>query len=185
MLRSNSRIYIEIVKDLENTFGRSIIPDDEQERLENLKKYKILYTRSEPIFDQLAAVAATMLNVPIAMINFVDKDMVWTKSSQGGDFGTQVERGTSLCSLAILKDDITVFENTLKEPFLLSNPLIAGESGLRFYAAAPIITAEGFNIGVVCIVDKNPRKFNEEDQKKLELIACKVVQEINKRLTSD
>jgi GAF domain-containing protein len=174
-------LYTEIANRLENTFGRSIIPDDEQERLENLKKYKILYTRSEPIFDQLAAAAATILDVPIAMINFVDKDLVWTKSSQGGDFGLQVPRGTSLCSLAILKADITVFENTLTEPFLLSNPLVAGESGLRFYAAAPIITAEGFNIGVVCIVDKKPRMFSDADQKKLEDIASRVGEEINKR----
>lgn len=169
---------------LENTFGRSIIPDDEQERLENLKKYKILYTRSEPVFDQLAAAAATLFNVPIAMINFVDKDLVWTKSGQGTEFGSQVGRGTSLCALAILKDDITVFENTLTEPFLLSNPLVAAESGLRFYAAAPITTTEGFNIGVVCIVDHKPRKFTEEDQKKLEWISGRVEEEILKRMSS-
>jgi len=74
---------------LENTFGRNIIPQNEEARLENLKKYKILYTKSEPIFDQLAAVAATMLKVPLAMINFVDKDHVWTKADQRGDSGNE------------------------------------------------------------------------------------------------
>lgn len=167
---------------MENTFGRDIIPQNEQERLDNLKKYDILYTRSEPIFDQLAAVAATMLQVPLAMINFVDKDNVWTKSNQQGEAGNDVERGTSLCSLAILKDEITIFEDILLEPCLISNPIIAGEFGLRFYAAVPIATTEGFNIGVVCVLDKKPRKFTVDDQKKLEWIARMIELEIQKRV---
>lgn len=167
---------------MENTFGKSIIPHNEQERLQNLEKYKILYSKSEPIFDQLAALTATLLNVPMAMINFVDKDMVWTKSNQHGEGGTEVERGTSLCSLAILKDHVTVFENTLEEPILISNPMVAGEFGLRFYAAAPITTPEGFNIGAVCILDKETRVFTDEDQTKLEWVAGLVQKEIQKRI---
>lgn len=167
---------------MENTFGTHLIPENEEERLENLKKYEILYSKSEPIFDQLAALTATALQVPMAMINFVDKDLVWTKSNQQGDAGGQVERGTSLCSLAILKDCVTVFENTLTEPFLMSNPMVAGEFGLRFYAAVPITTADGFNIGVLCILDKRPRKFTAEDQKILEGLAGLVKSEIERRI---
>lgn len=167
---------------MENTFGRNLIPLNEEDRLENLKKYKILYSKSEPVFDQLAAMAASTLEVPMAMINFVDKDKVWTKADQKGETGNETERGTSLCSLAILKDCVTVFENTLTEPYLLSNPIVAGEFGLRFYAAVPITTAEGFNIGVVCIVDHKARRFSAEDQQKLEEIARLVEKEIERRL---
>lgn len=174
--------FIQVINNiLENTFGRNIIPQNEEERLENLKKYKILYTKSEPIFDQLAAVAATMLKVPLAMINFVDKDHVWTKANQRGDSGDEVERGTSLCSLAILKGEVTVFENALLEPCLMSNPLVVGEFGLRFYAAVPITTSEGFNIGAVCIVDKKVRSFTPRDREKLEWIAQLIQIEIEKR----
>lgn len=167
---------------MENTFGRNLIPENETKRLEDLNKYKILYTQSEPAFDQLAALAASTFGVPLAMINFVDKDKVWTKSKQCVEDGEPVERGTSLCSLAILKDCVTVFENTLTEPQLLSNPLVAGEFGLRFYAAAPITTAAGFNIGVICLLDKEPRAFSDEDQQKLEELAGMVREEIEKRV---
>jgi len=167
---------------LENTFGKNIIPATEQQRLENLKKYKILYTQSELIFDQLAASTATLFDVPIAMINFVDKDNVWTKANQNGESGNESERGSSLCSLAILKDQVTVFENALTEPILISNPFVAGENGLRFYAAAPIITEDGFNIGAVCIVDNEPRKFSADNQQKLQEVADMVMKEIEKRI---
>jgi GAF domain-containing protein len=168
---------------LENTFGKNIIPENETERLENLDKYKIIYSQSEPVFNELAALAATLHGVPLAMINFVAKDLVWTKAYQGGEGGGQTERGSSLCSLAILKESVTVFEDTLIEPILMSNPMVAGEFGLRFYAAAPITTKDGFNIGAVCILDKKSRKFTEEDQEKLLGIARMVEIEIEKRVS--
>lgn len=150
--------------------------------MENLKKYKILYTKTEPIFDQLAAITATMMNTPIAMINFVDRDVVWTKADQDGYIGQEMDRELSLCSLAILNDSITVFEDLVKSPAMLSNPLFVGESGMRFYAAAAITTDEGFRVGAVCIVDKKPRIFKDEDRRKLERIALMVRLEMNKRV---
>jgi GAF domain-containing protein len=168
---------------LENTFGKNIIPDNERQRLDSLKKYDIVYEQSEPIFDELAALTAMIFETPIAMINFVDKDRVWTKASQDGESGLNIERGTSLCSLAILKDEVTVFEDALKERCLLANPLIAGEHRLRFYAAAPIGSKEGYNIGVVCVIDRKPRDFGPDDQAKLQSIARMVELEIEKRIS--
>lgn len=170
------------IKILENTFGKTIIPQNEEERLENLKKYKILYTQTDPVFDQLAATAAATFDVPLAMINFVDKDQVWTKANYEKDGEGTPERGLSLCSLAILKDQVTVFEDFEIDPVWLSSPLFAGEHGFRFYAAAPIKTSEGFNIGVVCLIDTKPRKFTEQAQQQLEHIAETVRLEIEKRV---
>ena len=167
---------------MENTFGKNIIPENEVERLKNLENYKIIYTQSEPIFNELAALAATLHKVPLAMINFVAKDLVWTKAYEGAEGLTKLERGSSLCSLAILKESVTVFEDTLKEPILMSNPMVAGEFGLRFYAAAPITTKDGFNIGSVCILDKKSREFTDEDQEKLASVARLVEIEIEKRI---
>lgn len=159
-----------------------MVSSNEEARLENLKKYKILYTKTEPYFDQLAAITATMMNTPIAMINFVDRDIVWTKADQHGRVGKEMERGVSLCSLAILNESVTVFEDLIQNPVLVSNPMFVGESGLRFYAAAAITTNEGFRVGSVCIVDKNPRVFSEEDRRKLERMALLVRLEMNRRI---
>ncbi|MHA4894350.1 GAF domain-containing protein [Pedobacter sp. PWIIR3] len=165
------------------TNGTDLVPLNEEERLENLKKYKIIYTKPEPIFDQLAAIAATLLDAPVAMINFVDRHTVWTKANQKGESGMESERESSLCSLAILNQKVTVFEDLQKEISILTNPMIAGEHGFRFYAAAPITTDEGFNVGSVCVVDKTSRAFHVEEQKKLEWVASMVRAEMNKRVS--
>ena len=164
--------------------GMDMIPPNEEDRLQNLNKYKILYTKSEPIFDQLAAITVTMLNTPIAMINFVARHKVWTKANQIGEAGLEIDRQSCLCSLTILNERVTVFEDITKELYLISNPLLAGEFDLKFYAAAPIVTKEGFNIGSVCIMDRIARTFSMSEQKKLAWVASMVSVEMHKRIDS-
>lgn len=161
-----------------------IVPENEENRLENLKKYRIIYTKSESIYDQIAALTATLMNVPIAMINFVDKN-----ASELGVEREELKAGihadTSICSIAILKDGVTIYEDTIQDPCLLSNPIMAAEYGLRFLAAAPIVTTEGFSIGTVCIADRKQRKFTADKRKKLKWIATITAAEIEKRIHMD
>ncbi|MCC9166348.1 GAF domain-containing protein [Pontibacter harenae] len=167
---------------MDNTFGRPIIPDNEDERLAKLRSLNVLDTyQEEGPFKHIVAIASRMFDVPIALVNFVDADYVITKAAIGMGEESRVSRGTSLCSLAILRNDTTVFENATQDPCLLANPLVVGDFGLRFYAGAPLITSDGYNIGALCIVDKKPRDFSTSDQKMLESLASAVMDEIEKK----
>lgn len=159
--------------------GMDIITPNDLEREENLRNYHVVFTKPEPVFDQLAALAATLLDVPLAMINFVDRDSVWAQQ-ENNDAGA-LEPSKSMCSLAVLKGREEDFQKATEDLSLISNPLIAGEHGIKFYAAAPITTQEGFHVGTVCIVDRQPRAFGEEDKKKLSWIASMVQLEMSKR----
>ena len=166
---------------MNNTFGIPIIPDSEAERLTRLKALQILDTPAQKSFDNVAAIAAQMFNVPIALVSFVDSDRVWFKANVGMEDTTEVSRGVSLCSLVILNEDITVFKNAPTEPCLLANPLVAGEFGLQFYAGAPIKTPDGYTVGSICVVDKEPRDFSDADSRVLKHLAAIVEDEIQNR----
>ncbi|QMU30412.1 GAF domain-containing protein [Adhaeribacter radiodurans] len=163
---------------MKNTFGIPIIPCNDRERVKKLHEYNILDTHSEGSFKHITSLAAHIFKVPIALISFVDSERVWFKANEGMEEVTEIDRGISLCSLSILNDDLTVFTDTLEEPCLLANPLVAGSFGLRFYAAAPLQTADGYNLGSVCIVDKEPRKFTYADQDMLTHLAELVMKEL-------
>ncbi len=166
---------------MDNTFGIPIIPDDEEARLQKLDEYQIMDTQSEGPFNNVASIAAHMFKTPMAFVSFVDKDRVWFKANVGLPGVTNTPRGISLCSLAVMNTNATVFENATDEPCLLANPLVAGEFGLRFFAAAPIITPDGYNIGAVCVIDKEPREFSDADQRVLEHLASIVMDELTLR----
>ena len=166
---------------MENTFGKPIIPENDKERVEALESYKILEELPHNFFDNLSHIVAKTFDTPIALISLVHKEQVFHKGNVGMKGTTSVPRGISLCSLAVLDKELTIFEDALNEPCLLSNPLIAGEFGLRFYAAAPLTTPDGYNIGAVCIVDKEPRSFSKEDHILLSNFATSAMQAIEER----
>ncbi len=164
---------------MENTFGISIIPGNEEKRLAKLYSFKIRreYEKAGN-FRHVAAMAAHIFKAPIGLVSFVYKETVLFKGNVGMEGTNEVSRGVSLCSLAVLKDDVTVFENAEQEPCLLANPLVTGDFNLKFYAGAPLRTRDGFNIGTLCIVDKKPRKFSVADQRLLEDLAAAVMDEL-------
>ncbi|KQT18126.1 hypothetical protein ASG31_05170 [Chryseobacterium sp. Leaf404] len=73
----------------------------------------------------------------------------------------KTNRGKSLCALAVLDKNVTVFEDALKESCLLSNPDVTGDFGLRFYAGAPLISDDGHLIDTLCIIDEKSRTFDD------------------------
>lgn len=166
---------------MNNHFGIEIIPEDEALRLKALRYYNVLNNLPDRYFTNLAHIIAATFNTPIALVTLVSEAQVIYKGNAGMEGVEQVERGISLCSLAILKPEPTIFNNALDEPCLLSNPLVVGKFGLRFYAGAPITTPEGFHIGTVCVVDKEPREFSANEILILQRFAENAMHEIEMR----
>lgn len=165
-----------------NTFGIPIIPVDEQKRLQALYRFHIIDADVKMSFDNIAHIMADTFDVPIALISLVDKEDVIFKGNVGMTDVKKMSRGVSLCALAVLSDELTVFENATEEPCLVTNPLVAGKFGLKFYAGAPLTTKDGYHIGTVCIVDKIERTFSQKQRRLLKRYSTMVMHEIELRL---
>ncbi|RYY88550.1 MAG: GAF domain-containing protein [Chitinophagaceae bacterium] len=157
-------------------------PANEEKRIEALKRYNILDTPPDGSFDRITKLASTIFDVPIAIISLVDTERIWFKSAHGLNVN-QIDRVPGLCASAILSNDVYVIGNAVTDPRSLANPLVAGEFGLRFYAAAPLQTEEQCNLGTLCIIDKTPRNLTEKEQKILKELADVVMDEMELRLS--
>jgi len=155
----------------------------ETARLAAVKRYEILDTPRDGAFDNIAQLAARTFRVPIAIISIVDHDRIWFKSHAGVDI-EQVKREPGLCASAILLDHPTVVVDASLDPRSMANSLVAGELGLRFYAAAPLRTSDGYNLGTLCIADKVPHKLSAEEQQILCSMAAIVVDQLEMRLSA-
>ncbi len=56
---------------------------NEQDRLEELRRYDILDTEYEAEFDNLTELAASICGTPVSVINLIDKNRQWSKSIFG------------------------------------------------------------------------------------------------------
>ena len=143
-----------------------------------MRRYAILDTPPDEAFDRIANLAASLFQVPVALVAFLDADRAWFKSRVGVEI-SEMPRDITLCARTVLSDEINLVPSALDDPTFASNPLVVGELGVRFYAGAPLITRDGYRIGVLCVADYKPRReFGPEDVKRLATLARMVVNEL-------
>lgn len=177
---------------LADTFGgrvmgmhtEELIPENEAQRLEALRRFDVLDTPRDGAFDRITRLASEMLEMPISIVSLVDHDRIWFKSAHGLEGVDQIDRVPGLCASAILGDEIWEIKDAKVDPRALANPLVAGEFGLRFYAGSPLRTGDGYNLGTLCVIDKQPRALTEKQARILDDLAALVVDELELRLAA-
>jgi signal transduction histidine kinase/PAS domain-containing protein len=160
------------------------IPENETERLAALHRYQILDTPPEEAFDRITRLAAKIFDIPIALVSLVDESRAWFKSCIG--FGAnEVSREATLCSFAVLTDEPLIVVDARLDDRFACNPFVQNEPGVRFYAGAPLLSHDGFNLGTLCLLDNKPRtSLNAEEQATLVDLAAMVVDELELRLAA-
>jgi len=83
-----------------------------------------------------------------------------------------------------LADDIYIVEDARAYPRALTNSLVAGSMGLQFYAAAPLKSLDGYNLGTFCIIDKSPRTLIGKETSMLLQLSRIVMDKLELKLQS-
>src|SRR3984893_1795277 len=84
---------------------KTVLPKNEAERLDELRRCQILDTPPEPAFNRIAEMAANFFHVPMAGVSLVDEDRVWFKSRVGINVD-QTARDAGLCCAAMLSQGV-------------------------------------------------------------------------------
>jgi PAS domain S-box-containing protein len=127
----------------------------EKLRLAALDSYEIMDTPPEPGFDRITALAAHLLDVPVALLCLVGADRMYFKSRHGTEL-SEAPRQAGFCHLAVEAPGTLVIADTLAEPAHAGNPMVAGPPHVRFYAGTPLRAAGGQAIGTLCVLDTEP-----------------------------
>ncbi|HWA09793.1 MAG TPA: ATP-binding protein [Opitutaceae bacterium] len=136
------------------------IPANDDARLDVLRSLGILDTAPESDYDDLTALAAAICEVPMASITLVDEDRQWFKSSVGLK-DRETSRDVSFCAHAVAdpKHEILIVPDAHDDPRFADNPLVLGDPRIRFYAGAPLVTQDGWALGTLCVLDREPREL--------------------------
>jgi len=152
----------------------------ERARVSALHRFGVLDTPAEQAFDELTALAAQLCGTPMALVTLVDAERQWFKSRLGVAV-CETSREVSFCVHALAGQDILVVPDTRADPRFAGNPLVSGESGIRFYAGAPLITAAGHALGTLCVLDTVARNLTARQLDQLGVLARQVVSQLELR----
>lgn len=154
---------------------------DEADRLAALVNYGILDTDFEDAYDCITRLAARMFGAPISLISLIDRKRQWFKSSHGLT-ARETPREHAFCAHAIRQPGVFVVPDATKSDLFKDNPLVTGDPHVTFYAGAPLITPDGFALGTICVIDRQPRAgMPQDDQMMLQDFARLVVELLESR----
>ena len=153
----------------------------EANRIAALDRYAILDTEPEEAFDALVVLAAYVCKTPMAMLSLVDDHRQWFKSKVGVQI-RETPRESSICAHAIQQSELFIVPDTQEDERFRESPLVVNEPHIRFYAGAPLINEEGFALGTLCVVDRQPRVLDEEQKEALSALRKLAVGQMELRL---
>jgi GAF domain-containing protein len=114
--------------------------------------------------DGLVAAAKAVYAASFASFSVVDHDQLDYRVVAGGKPRT-VPRNESVCSIAMLNDGPTIVSDTARDA------RFRHIRGIRFYAGVPVMSQAGHRIGMLCVVDSEPRSADTFDSTMLRELA--------------
>ncbi|UEG52120.1 GAF domain-containing protein [Mucilaginibacter daejeonensis] len=150
------------------------MPQRELERLRSVNRFLKLEISKDAELERIVKQAAEISGSPIAMITFMTDELQHVRYRFGTDL-TSLTYDRSFCKEAILQDDLYVVENASTHAYFCSNPFVANEPNIRFYAGAPLTTGEGDKIGTVCVYDHQVKTLTETQKRMLKSLSKQIV----------
>ncbi|SNS70445.1 GAF sensor signal transduction histidine kinase [Ekhidna lutea] len=151
------------------------VPEQEEERLNELDALQILDTLPEKDYDNLTKIASTICGTKISLVSLVDSKRQWFKSKHGLEV-PETPRELAFCAHAI---------NTPNEPLIINdareddrfhdNPLVTGYPNVIFYAGMPLVTDNSQALGTLCVIDSEPKELSEDQLEALNALAKQIV----------
>ncbi|MET0312966.1 MAG: sensor domain-containing diguanylate cyclase [Hansschlegelia sp.] len=156
----------------------------EHARLAALGRLDIMDTPREEAFDRLTRLARKIFRASMSTVTLLDGHRQWFKSQDGLDC-SETPRDIAFCNLTIRQPQLLIIEDAALDPRFATNPLVTGPPHIRFYAGAPLQSLDGFNVGTLCVLDHEPRVFDERDRAILADLAEIATSELELRLLAN
>lgn len=161
-------------------------PENDAERVAALHESNILDGHARDALNTIATRAAEVFDVGFAVITAIDEDREFIigqsmelpglRSAAAADM-IVMPRADAVCDHVVAGDEILVIPDTQRDPRFTDHPAITSWN-TRFYAGAPLRTADGLVLGALCLLDTEPRELTEDELDLLEDLADDVAEVI-------
>ncbi|MDZ7854368.1 MAG: sensor domain-containing phosphodiesterase [Halomonas sp.] len=147
----------------------------EQARLFALQQLNLLDTSPSDSFDRITRMASQLFDLPVAAVSLTDANRQWFKSRVGVDH-CEIPREKAPCAAVSEGSKVVIIPDMLASNWYRDSHL--ANTGIRFYAGAPLTTREGQTLGAMCVLGTEPREVTEQEKETLVDLAAMVMSQI-------
>jgi diguanylate cyclase (GGDEF)-like protein/PAS domain S-box-containing protein len=147
--------------------------ENEAADLRALWTRELLDSQPELECGELVQLAAAICGTPIGLVTLLDERNQWFRTSLDLKLG-ETPREVAFCAHAIRQTGLFVVKDSLMDARFASNPLVAGDPAMRFYAGVALYAKDGNPLGTLCVVDIAPRILSAEQAHALEVMGRQV-----------
>lgn len=184
MSEAASRIHISLETDIGAAALNPTAPEKDVERIDILERSQVLQGRGREELDSMAKRAVDVFNVGFAVISAIDeqdefiigqsKPLPGITVDPEGDMIT-MPRSEAICNHVVSSGATLVVKDTERDPRFADHPAVELWD-IRFYAGAPLLTADGHVLGALCLLDTEPHELSEEETALLSDMAADIVE---------
>ena len=131
---------------------RPPIPKNDRRRCEVVDEYHALLPHECDMFDQLCNLVTKLFGVKYAAVSMVSRDVAFIPGQSGG-YPRVFPRNMVLCNYVIKKGGALCIPDATQDLAFADEPDVSAY-GIRFFAAVPLTTSDGYHLGTVCIADE-------------------------------
>lgn len=169
----------------ERALDPALLAPDEAVRATAVHRFDVLGDAPDEAFDRVAYLATRLLRVPAAFVSMVDADRKVIRAARGLDGALrEVARNEALCAIPVQTGRAVSIPDVRIDPRIASNPILRDDARLQSYAAAPLITSDGFSIGALGVFDHRHRQFDADELHDLGELATVIIRELELRLAA-
>ncbi|MFB9990965.1 GAF domain-containing protein [Deinococcus oregonensis] len=129
----------------------------EEQRSDAFHRYSLSDQSPERSFDLLAEGLAKLYRTSFALVTFMDATHQHVKAASGLEVRS-IPLASSVCQYLLTSEGAMIIGDITQDERVTNQTVVTGLHRLRFYAGAPIQSADGFRIGSVCVLDTLPRE---------------------------
>lgn len=140
------------------------VPSNEGVRLNAVRSLDLSRLSNDTSLDVLAQTAAQEFDTTAAFVGVVDDEQEHFLAIEGLDWKS-LPRANTICTHALLTDDVTVIPDITDDPRFTDIPELR-ENNIQSYAGARI-DIDSCGVGMVCILDTDTRTYSASERIRL------------------
>ena len=155
------------------------IPSNEIQRLEAVRRTGAMYLDKDELYDVYCYLAKEITGCPVSWTGLIDSENQYCLASDGfpEDTSKKIPRKQTFCQYALDKTEPLIIQNMKTDLTFKNHPLVK-EGIVKFYAAFPIVTSDGYTLGTLCVSSNKEVELTKNQIKLLKSLAGKLAYQL-------